>query len=299
MRNISLINLEFSEVFFMFHTVELYRDINSLEYYHLVNSLKSLSKKSKTKYFENYSDKRETVFNCFTENGIIIVMKQYQVDIYTYHKVKIRINPKRLTNNNEFVEVAKENDLDRIRKEFRKVMSILRKEFNEKSKNKVKFIFDMLDKYCVRRIDFCVNIFFKNSEKVMELIRRSDVPKNFKPYLIYDTKDKRFIMPKNSFYINSKLLTINIYLKNAQMLNDNYFNSINISTSEGIIRFEVQCYLQKVNNIKSKYKIDINNIFNIATKNIAEETLRYYLKKTVGFEDYYTCLLYTSPSPRD
>lgn len=272
----------------MFHTVELYRNINSLEYYHLFNSLKSLSKNSKTKYYENHNDKREIIFNCFTKNGITIIMKEYEFDIYTYHKIKIRINPKRLIKNNEFIEVAKESDLESIRKEFRKVMSTLRKEVNKKSRNKLIFAFDDLNRFYVRRIDFCVNIFFKNSEKVMELIRRSDIPNKFSPYLIYDTKDKRWIMPKKSFYINSELLTINIYLKSAQMHNDNYFSSIDISTSEGIIRFEVQCYLQKVNNIKSKYKIDINNIFNIATKKIAEETLRYYLKKTVGFEDYYT-----------
>jgi hypothetical protein len=254
----------------------------------LNNALKALSKNNKTRYYTLNENYEKTVFNCFTESGINIITKEFKIDKYVYYQIAIVFTPKRLLKNKEFIEVTTEEDLKKVKKEFSCIMTPLKKEYGKKDKYKSICIFHNLENYYVKRIDFCVNIVCENSTKIMQLIRRGDIPSNFKPYLKEDKRAKIKKMPKGSFYISSNSVVINFYDKHYQVSKDNYYKDIDISNSEGIIRFEVQCKSQKVNNIKNKYDMDDKSIFNIATSEIAKQTLVYYLKKTIGLEDYFT-----------
>lgn len=273
----------------MFHTIKLFRKINYSEYYHLDISLKSLSKKLGTRYFAGKD--KEWIYNCFTNKGITIVLRETNLeDNIKYRQIEIRFTPKRLLVEKEFIEVVNEEDLDTIRKKFKKVISVLKKEFKLVSKDKYgpKFIFDNLEKYSVKRIDYCVNIFNENSKEYLSLIRRADIPISFKPYEKYNPKRKRKEMPKGSFYLISNSVVINIYNKYEQMIGDEYYKDLDISNSKDILRVEIQCKLQKVNNLKNKYKIKDKTIFSFACNEISRDTILHYLERTVGLGDYFT-----------
>lgn len=172
----------------MFHTVELFRKVDSSEYYYLFKSLLKLSKEKETRYFKDGVNKM--VFNCFTEKGITIVMCKYKLSDYRYYEIRIRFAPKKLLKEKEFIEVVNEEDMKFIKQKFSEAMSELKDEFNDVSNEKLIFVFHNLENYFVRRIDYCMNIYSKNCVEIMKLIKRGDIPKNFKPYLKYDNKQK-------------------------------------------------------------------------------------------------------------
>jgi len=279
----------------MVHTLELFRKISHTEYYYLDRALKTLSKKLGTTYFnDNPQNDDVKIYKCFTYNGITITLrKKYLGNDITYRKIQIELNPKRLQIPGEFIEVSSQENLININKTFKKIMKELRVEYNRLDKYAPKFIFDLLEKYTVKRVDYSVNIFHEHYLKMMELIIRSDIPNKFQPFLKYDSKAKRKVMPKHSFYLTgkSKSVIINIYSKYDQMKEDEYFKDMDISKAKGILRFEIQCMSQKVDNIRKLYKLKNKTFFDIATNEIAEDILVYYLERTMGLEDYHTLKL--------
>lgn len=264
----------------MFHTIELFMSISLEEYINLDKTIMSISKRLKTRYYQK--NEIEKVSLCFKEKGIVIILKRF-IKEYNYYKIVLKVNPKRIIKEKEYVEVAKESDLPEIKEGFRKIMKALMKDYNGDI-----FIYHNIDNYSVSRIDYCYNMYSKDSANILKLIRRGDIPKNFEPYLKYDEKSKRELMPRNSFYVIGKTVRINIYSKYDHMKNDKYFSEIDKTKALGIIRFEIQCGSQKIDNIKKSINAKDKKFSTLASTEISQKVLLYYLQKTMGIEDYYT-----------
>lgn len=276
----------------MFHTVEIFIKISNREYFCWLNTFYSIADKRKAQFYpiEESEHEHEYIFRGFENSGINIFLRSYECESYKYYEMSIILNPKRLLKNNEYIDVAREEELPVIATRFKRIMLLLKEEFNKKCLDEFIYIYHNLLNYNVRRIDYCVNVKVNNVDKVINLIKRGDIPKKFYEYTEYDKKSKRKVSGKDSFYLMSKSgnITINIYAKYNQMKKDKYYKDIDITKAKGILRIEVQCKSKKIRSIEQAFALESRDIFSLATYDIARREILCYLYKTIGFEDYTT-----------
>lgn len=272
----------------MFHTVLLFKKLQGNEYSALFKTLRLYSQKNNERYYEDSKCEGLYIFQLFRKSGMIIFLRYKEINGFHYHYIEIRMNPKILIENNNYVDVTKQEDYKKILKAFKNLFKPIRKQFQKIRKYKyLKFMYDSLDYYEVKRIDYCVNIKVPYSEMLIKLIQRSNVPDTFKIVEIYDEKSKRMKSYESSFYIRNKSVCINCYDKKFQLLHE-FSSYSDIEQAENIIRFEVQCYSTKTNNLKAKYKFKTKSMLNYITYEVCEDILRKYYNKTIGCGDYYT-----------
>ncbi len=161
--------------------------------------------------------------------------------------------------------------------------------------------------YKISRVDYCVNISLDeiipgyNSEQIMNLIKRSDIPPHYEEWMIYDKKAHRMKSKPESFYLISKSVNINYYSKYLQLQNvsqekiDKGFEPIDpevIAASRNIYRFEVQCKYYKTYSLSQKAaKVEdfsCNKYKSLLTPVKCIEIISNYYKKTIGEGDWYT-----------
>lgn len=210
------------------------------------------------------------------------------------YTVAATINPKVLAGIRDYLTAATFGDMNfaipNFNFESQKISPLLRTFFD----------------YKITRIDYCVNISLDeiiseyDSEKIMNLIKRSDIPPHYKEWMIYDNKAHRMKSRPESFYLKSNSVNINYYSKYMQLLNisqekvENGFNPIEqeiLDASQNIYRFEVQYKYYKIYSLSqeaakagdlsyNKYKSLLNPVKCI-------EIVSDYYKKTIGKGDWY------------
>jgi len=289
----------------MFHTTLLFQKVHSSDYYSLSSSLADLSREKKARHYPDPVCPDLHIYTLYSEFGIIIMLRRRRSkgsesfstnehafdrngQYMSYHAIEIRLNPKVLIEENEYVKVARESDYREIYSRFKKILKPLQKLFEEHNSKKA-YRFNDLSSYQVNRFDYCINIRTELHEDYMELIRRADVPAKFKVIYEVDADSGRRKNYKQSFYIQTekRSVTINIYNKEYQMHKE--FGSYErLEDASKIIRIEIQCLPAKTNNMKQKHKWEYRDFMNFANDDIARKTIYSYYKKTVGFEDYYT-----------
>ena len=171
---------------------------------------------------------------------------------YVTRGVLAVINQEALIENN-YIRAAKDDDL----KEVEEI-------YNRETEN-ISKIFLKFGSCSLNRVDPCLNIDLKElgipctPEQMMKLIKRGNIPRYYEERKeCYDSKQRRMVSDKNSFYLESKSSVINFYWKYAKQ-GKKHPNYSKRELSRDVIRLEVECkYLKlyaliKNRNLESKY----------------------------------------------
>lgn len=171
---------------------------------------------------------------------------------YVTRGVLAVINQEALIENN-YIRAAKDDDLEEV------------EEIYNRETEKISKIFLKFGSCSLNRVDPCLNIDLKElgipctPEQMMKLIKRGNIPRYYEERKeCYDSKQRRMVSDKNSFYLESKSSVINFYWKYAKQ-GKKHPNYSKRESSRNVIRLEVECkYLKlytlvKNRNLESKY----------------------------------------------
>ncbi|PGW87618.1 hypothetical protein COE01_00625 [Bacillus thuringiensis] len=274
----------------MYHTTYLYLPMDGLSYSHLFKSLHKLSIREGKKFFKSQTKKDCYECHLFQENGILIYLRSNVYIIENnhvhYHAMEIRMNPKMLLQQKEYIQISRFDDYPAIEQMFFNLFAETQENMldNDDPINQFSPI-NSIAAYKVNRIDYCVNLFSANAAQYIELIKKADIPKRFEPVMVYDLKNKKKKLYKNAYYVQNKSICLNFYDKQYQLLQVN--DDIVATDANGIIRFEIQCKKTKVNNLCRKYSIS-NSLYNLSQDELSQSTLLKYYISSIGVGDYYT-----------
>ena len=182
---------------------------------------------------------------------------------YEAYGVTAIINPKVLIENN-YIHAAQADDLTLVKKIF------------NKRKREISEHLPGFEYWYINRADYCLNIDTEElglpctAEQLMKLVKRANIPKHLKERKIYDDISHRQKSDPNSFYLQSKSVTINYYRKYSQQ-SEKHPNYANRGASFNVIRFEVQCMYPKLYAILKKH-----NPQNIDSLHDSDESLDMY-----------------------
>ena len=227
---------------------------------------------------------------------------------YSYHGITAIINPRVLMYNN-YIHAAQADDIKSVKGIF-----------NQKLQEISPGMYDF-DEWSMNRADYCLNIDTAElglpctAKQLIKLVKRANIPKHFTERKKYDATSHRLRTDPDSFYLQSKSVTINFYRKFAQqdLKHPNYANR---DASFNVIRFEVQCKYPKLYAILNKYAPEsISGLYSfdesleetdydydigydifpsgikpgsILTASISREILEKYIYKTIRKGDYFT-----------
>lgn len=209
--------------------------------------------------------------------------------------VEVTINPKFLAGISDYLTAATYND-----------MNCAIANFNNESKKISPLLYQFKD-YKIDRIDYCINISLDefipgyNSDQILNLIKRSNIPPHYEEWKVYDKTAHRMISKPESFYLISKSVNINYYSKYLQLLNKSEENvkkklkpidQETIDASRDIYRFEVQCKYHKIYSLSQKTDKEGNPDYN-KYKNLLDpvtciKIVSDYYKRTIGKGDWYS-----------
>jgi hypothetical protein len=275
----------------MYHTVHLFKQIDGSTYSLLFEALELCSKNEGKKYYKPDIENSKYEFHLFKDQGIMIYLVHYKYknknNTIHYHAIEIRMNPKRLIQENEYIKVTHFSDYPDVEKAFKAIFKEVEKVFNTLEDSwTVYFCFDDIARYKINRIDYCVNVKSPDAYRLMELIRRADLPKGYEIEEKYDPVSKRTKPYSNALRAKNKSVHISFYDKEYQM-KQVFKGETDSESAVNIIRFEIQCKKAKVNSMRQKFKIK-NCLYEVSNDKISKDILLYYYEKTIGFENYCT-----------
>ena len=200
--------------------------------------------------------------------------------------IQATINPKIFTGINDYITAANETCLNDVATAF-----------NQEAK-RISPILGECSSYQFNRIDYCVNFDLKelnmkcSPQRMMELIKRGDIPANYKLYTDYSQTSHRNIPKEYSFYLVSKSATINIYWKWYQ-LQKKFPDCSDMDNALNVIRFEVQYKYPKIHNMSKQMFCGFSPYMNstrqgILSKETAENVISNYFRKVIHSGIYYT-----------
>ena len=194
--------------------------------------------------------------------------------------IKATINPKILTGEKDYLAAATVDYLESAETLF-----------NNEAK-KISPILGEYSHYSMNRPDYCVNFDLSElkipctAEQMIKLIKRGNIPTHYSEWV--DDNDSA----KNSFYLESKSVTINCYQKHKQ-LKAKFNDCPDLETSQNLIRFEVQCKYLKTyllsKDIKRKQELsEYDVIREMLSEDFCKEIIKKYFNKVIRRGDYFT-----------
>lgn len=178
--------------------------------------------------------------------------------------------------------------------------------FNNVSKKISPLLYDFFD-YQIARVDYCINICLDdfipicNSDQILNLIKRSDIPPHYIEHMEYDHTAHRMKSKPESFYLKSKSVNINFYSKYMQLLNKSQeyvakghepIDQEILDAARNIYRFEVQCKYHKIYSFSQEAARSGNHSVNKHEALLNPVTcigiVSNYYKKVIGKGDWYT-----------
>lgn len=188
---------------------------------------------------------------------------------FTIQGVMAVINPRVLIERN-YIAASKEDDLETVEKIYNSEAA------------KISPLLLSFGACSLNRADPCLNIDLEElgipctPEQMMVLIKRGNIPKHYKERDgEYDKKQRRRVMDKNSFYLESKSAIINYYWKYPKQ-NEKHPNFAFRELSRNVIRLEVQCKYLKLYSL---------------SKNIRHESKFYIADDNLSMEEFYERLV--------
>ena len=184
--------------------------------------------------------------------------------------MEITLQPIRLLKQSEHVNLSKFEEYGAIAKKFNVHIAQLLG-FGAALPERLEF-----GNWKVGRIDYAFQIRTPYVEAYVKLLHRGMVPKGYKRE-VYDT----------SLYLYSKSKRFNFYDKHAQLMTKNGLSGAERKSSEGILRFEVQCENDAVEKIKDRFGLDDMSVQSLWDKRIARHVLFRAVTSVLGEQDFY------------
>lgn len=204
--------------------------------------------------------------------------------------IEAKINPQNLIGNDDYVAICNESHLPAIKNAYNSLIKMV-------SANLLPF-----EAYLLNRVDYCANfdllemVYNCTVKQKMKLLKQGFIPYHYKEPKVDDPISKRKCKYKNSFYLESDSVTINIYGKQKQLIEESPNRVDDIERARNLVRFEIQCGSQKM----SHFRREINNSMNwwelsnyAVTKHLlsdefAKAIIESYFKRILMNGDYYT-----------
>lgn len=240
-------------------------------------------------------------YHCYllkNETGIQLILRSKEFeDGISYKALEVIMNPMRLLDVNDYLQLADMKHFQAIYAAFKKAFNPIKKKFESKKRNR-KLIFKLhqLDSYNFKRVDFANNIYTEHIKLYMKLIKRANIPNGFQLFVKYKESSKRYEPPEHNFYIfrkskseskpNHVTLNIQCYDKGEHLKEQNL--PCDDERANYTIRFEVQCHYNKVYRIIKANGLSKQGFSQFLREDISAHELHKYFKKTIGYGDYYT-----------
>ena len=191
--------------------------------------------------------------------------------------IQLKLKPSRFIKKNSYFGLSNRNiDYEFIENKFNHIIDYI----NDRAEE---FLLPRLADWKVYRIDYAFDIETFDVQKYINLFKCGFVPKGFRHYKDYET----------SIYMTSKNCRINFYSKLAQLrtkydLTDNKIEDELDYLPAGILRLEIQCDNEKIQQIKEKYNLAESSIELLWDEKIAYDIITHYIEAIIGEEDCYT-----------
>ncbi len=288
-----------------FHTVTIVKTLTKKEALKLIEDFESYAEKKEIKFFQIRKLKSSGHLDEFTkwlystfpdyyiahypENKGILWLLRYsnispgfikQGEVDKPCSIKATINPKILTGEKDYLAAATVDYLESAEALF-----------NNEAK-KISPILGEYSHYSMNRPDYCVNFDLSElkipctAEQMIKLIKRGNIPTHYSEWV--DDNDSA----KNSFYLESKSVTINCYRKHKQ-LKEKFEDCPDLEASQNLIRFEVQCNYLKTyflsRDIKRKQERSESDVIReMLSEDFCKEIIKKYFNKVIRRGDYFT-----------
>lgn len=201
------------------------------------------------------------------------------------YTLEAQINPKILAGIIDYITAATEDDMNAIPDLF-----------NHEAK-RISDAIPMFSRYKLKRIDYCINFHLGElgipctADQMIKLIKRGNIPHNYKEELFYDKTSRRYKSDDLSFYLKSNSTVIQCYDKHDQ-LKEKHPDNPSIDFAKNIIRFEVQCNYMKVYSMRRNLKkapkgYPYNEFKEFFSPKVCETIIRRYFDRVVMRGDYY------------
>ncbi len=209
--------------------------------------------------------------------------------------IEVTINPKILGGVEDYITAATYADMDKAVTNFNleaEKISPLLKDFRW---------------YSLKRVDYCINFSIEDlgitcsPERVMNLIRRADIPSPYEEWTKYCEKSHRMKSDPASFYLKGQSVNIQFYSKQMELQRRSeerenkglsLIPQITLDSARNIIRFEVQCKYRKTYALTNKARASGNNKTNkfesLLSDDACIDVINDYWSKVIRKGDYFT-----------
>lgn len=257
----------------------------------------------------NYSIYRPSVSNsCFLplhleiryhdniDRGISWVLKcNNRNDDFKSYIVEAKINPKILGGIHDYITAATFDDMEAAITNF------------DLEAKRISPLLKSFDCYTLKRVDYCINFDVNelamgcSPDRIMELIRRGNIPTHYKEFMEYDQTAHRMKSKPGSFYLINPSANINCYSKHYALQNHSEeresrglspIPQATLDAAQGIIRFEVQCKYNKTYTLSRRAEAsgnhDDNKYESLLSHEMCNEVINRYFNKVIGKGDWHT-----------
>jgi len=166
--------------------------------------------------------------------------------------------------------------------------------FNVEAK-KISDKLETLSSYKINRVDYCINFSLKElgidcpTKDLMALFKRSNIPHHFKERMRYDETSHRWVTDRTSFYLMSKSVVVNCYMKGEEMKRKKQLYLKPSDIPDDIIRFEIQCKYSKIFSMKKGRMLTNAEAMDVLlSDDFSSEVLTSYYNRVVMGGDYYS-----------
>lgn len=216
-------------------------------------------------------------------------------DEFKSYIVEATINPKILGGIHDYITAATNDDMENAITNF------------DLEAKRISPLLKSFDYYKITRVDYCINFDVNElaagctSDRIMELIRRGNIPPHYKEFMEYDETAHRMKSKPGSFYLMNSSANINCYSKLVSLQNRSEkresrglspIPQATFDSAHGIIRFEVQCKYNKMYTLSKRAEAsgnhDCNKYESLLSHEMCADVISQYFDKVIGKGDWHT-----------
>lgn len=272
---------------FSFHTIEFKKTISTKDYSRVFYFLKH----HKSKFYPKTDNQATWQSEIFKRLGIRTYLRHDDGE-YPYSEIKFVVNPRLLLGDVDYIgifEPTKESILQFISKMNQCIKKIKLNVLTTYHCGRDREIDCTINDFTISRLDLCVNYSFPTqalADEYLKLMMRGRWFEYLDAKTHYNDIAKRQKKYENAVVLEADSLTISIYSKKAQMLDQiNFYKEIP-RQAEGLLRFEIQMDQSKVKYLMKKNLCDSLKDFLSQVSDISFYEFRRYMKGLFLKGDY-------------
>ena len=214
--------------------------------------------------------------------------------------IKATINPKVFIGIKDYLTAASAEHIEELETQFNMEAA------------RIAPVFGTFNHYFLNRTDYCFNfdpvelLMGCTAKRLLELIKRGDIPKHFNLAMKYDERSRKMKPHKNDFRLWNKSVTASCYHKYAQLV-DRFLGCPDLEYARNIIRFEIKYKYPKMyamsRSIKELLKMElsfkdlmeevkcggvVNPTKNLLSDDFAAGVIQQYFDKIIRKGDYFS-----------